>query len=418
MAYLVGNATMRRTRYGIAALGAQAAASVSNLLLTVLIARATTPQEFAAFALTLPTYIVIQRIWRVHVLIPHQIETNRSASFTSPSPPISSAVAVPIALGPLLLLLGVIAGDPYLPWVVLLASSLPLLAAYDAVRNTALTHRRADVAARMDLAWLAMQSVFSAIVLVGGLPPLLHGAAWALPPGLIALATIALWVKSKIEWRLTRHNQTTFTQRALDTATDVFSSVLVAQSIPYIIALTVGSTTGAAFRAAQTLTGPMNVIVMGLLPLLQNATAIRVDRPRSVVRVTNLAVLGLTGAAAIYALALSQVPNSLGTELLGATWQEAETLIVGVALLMVARTPFLAITTSFRSLGLIRTLSAIRACNSIGLTIAALLASLYATPPFIAMSMAFIAATTGIASYSILGAVSKSTREPDRRIAS
>lgn len=386
--------------HALLALAAQGSTSLSNLLLTVLVARSTGVVEFAAYALILPTYVVAQRFWRVFILVPHQVSLNQQGVDASNAAraPVFSSVRVAIAFSVATLAVTALVGDPYLRWGSLLALSMPIIAAYDSVRNTAFATGQLPKVALMDHAWLILQLIGSVIVAIASLAPWWYAVAWLIPPLIIALTLLSDWERPGLVQTGTSRRG----PRLLDAISDLFSSTLVAQSIPYIIAVLATVPIAGAFRGAQTLTGPLNVLVMGLMPLVQNHTARNARRLERVVQLTRNASITFTGGAAIYAIALVALPDSIGVRILGDTWTISSDLLPGVALLMCLRTPFLTITTSLRSLGRIRQIVQLRTSNAIALLAAAAAASAFTPAIWIAPSMAFVSFATACVAWKLL----------------
>lgn len=375
----------------VLAVVAQGANSLSNLTLTVLIARATGVAEFAAFALTIPSYVVAQRFWRVFILIPHQVEINRNnrdvlATFGAP---VFRTAGVALTFSLFTLAAASLVGGQYLSWGALLALSLPPIAAYDAVRNTAFASERMMTVATMDLAWLSLQLIGSAFVVFNSWSTAWLAIAWLLPPAFIAISKFPDW---NVYRQQRRTNNARMKGRLADAVTDLFSSTLVAQLIPYVIAVLATASIAGAFRGAQTLTGPVNILIMGLMPLLQNLTARSSRKLNRVVRLTAYAVLSFTGGAALYAGALILIPDFIGDQLLGATWRLTAPLLPGVALLMCLRTPFITIITSLRSLGRVRQIVKLRTLYAVALLTTATLTAALAPATWIAPSMAIASA--------------------------
>lgn len=387
-------------------LWAQGASSLSNLLLAVFIARQSNVEQFAGFALVIPLYVVVQRVIRVQILIPRQISLN-NGSETSQQNSLTSAAScallgltfsIPTAFASLFI------PENYGDWLLTLAIGLPALSAYDSIRYEYLSKRTPNRTAAIDTVWLLLQTSASLIITAAGISPIAHLVAWILPPALIVAvfagsssfrtkraplgSALAMIKESRVN--------------LADMLSDLWSSVLVVQGIPYAIAALLEAVEAAAFRAAQTLLGPMNTVVMGLQPTLQIAVAKRSSNIRSALGATAIFATFITLLSGIYAFSLSVLPDHVGVELLGDTWHNTQPLLAGLGALLVARSPFFAITTALRSLRRLRMVAALRYIASTGLLASACLAAGFGTINAVAWAMAGTSAVMSLISIALL----------------
>jgi O-antigen/teichoic acid export membrane protein len=373
-------------RPGLWLLLAQASSSASNLALTALVARGASEREFAAFALVLPAYVVLQQLLRVYLLIPRQIFSHGPNGRENPAGhPGAAAVLIGLVGMGCLVLVGC-AFNNY--WALLLGLGMPGLLAYDCLRNEVLVHRRWASVAGLDGAWLALQGVMSAALSAIHAESYWHMASWCAPPALIAAAGALAWPTNR--WPLTGGLDYLWAARrkAPDGVTELISSVLVVQAIPYLVLGIAGLEVAGAFRAGQILLGPINVAVMSLTPPLQMAVAGAAFNRRRSVDLIRRQTLVLCSICAAYGLVLIALPDRLGTELLGATWPTASVLLPGLALHGIARVPFMTLVTAMRSVGMQRLLVRQRLIGATLLVVGACLGSLAPNPVAIPLGMA------------------------------
>lgn len=381
---------------------AQGVSSISNIVLAILIARSATVAEFAAFALVTPLWIVMQRFMRVYLLIPRQIELHHPDEHPDARPPANACLAVALAFTIVLLAVTPLFGADSRPWLAVMALSLPGLALYDCVRTEYVAHQAVERVLALDLGWLVGQLVASAVVIALDANHLFHLVGWAAAPAAIA---VTVWL---VRWRGLRPSLRAGARQALavrdrlaDTVTDVLSTVLIVQAVPYVVAILSGSLAAvAALRAGQTLLGPINIVVLGLMPLLQMAVARRARDRRQVVWVVHVCNAGILALCVAYGAVLVAIPDSIGEQLFGDTWKYAALMLLPLAFHRVGRTPFALVTGAMRALGMRRSLVVQRLASAVLLVVAVAVATLtYDDIAAIAWAMCAAATFSSVALY-------------------
>ena len=396
---------MLRTSSGLWLVAGQGASSLGNLFVAVLIARESSAVEFAAFALVVPLYILFQRFSRVYVLIPRQIALNLEDDGRvrpDQSAPLGACLSLSLlwmaVLGVLALTLdGVFAG--WLYWFVAL---VPGLALYDCVRSEFLALRRMFVVAALDGGWLAMQTLGSIGVLASGGAPALHLAAWGLPPLVLAAAIATREFCAR--WSLFGGVKELWASRRLfsDGLSDLISSVLVVQAIPYLVLALTSLETAGALRAGQMLLGPVNIIVMGLMPLLQVNVARLANYRDQSFRVLHKHTIRLSVLCTAYGSTVAFLPDFIGRQLLGDTWSLTDVMLVGLAVHLLMRTPFTTVVVAMRSLQLQRILVRQRMIGAVLLIGGAVLGALSGPASAIPWGMATAAFVSAVWAYVAL----------------
>ena len=395
--------TIRRIPPSALAIAAQGAVSLNSLALAVAVARNTTVVEFAYFSLALPLYAILLRTVRVLFLIPRQIRYRNEdiqgsgRAVTKAATVFSIAGVFPIALFSLAL------PDNIAPWTLALSLCLPALMLYDSVRNEFLSQKRFWRVLFSDIAWLT--TCMALFILnethQSDLPPQVMFGLWAAPPliiGLVNYATLpsqgALNQSVKSEFLLAK-------SRTRDCISDVISSTLSVQALPYILVALASQTLVAGFRGGQTLLGPINAAIMGVTPLLQMSTA-KAKNASSVYRTTIKWSALTTVISIVYGSALYLLPDALGTSLLGDTWSITQELLIATTATVAFRAPYLAAVTALRSLGRDNLLVRLRFFSTSTLLLSASLGATYLDSSGAIWAIALSAALSSFLALAIL----------------
>ena len=114
---------------------AQGASSLSNLALTIMIARESSLSSFAAFALAMPIYAIVNQFSRIYLLVPREIALNDPRVDDAGEPPINASIVSAVLFAVVVLVMAAAIGGTPAIWLASLAAALPGLALYDCVRN-------------------------------------------------------------------------------------------------------------------------------------------------------------------------------------------------------------------------------------------------------------------------------------------
>lgn len=351
---------------------AQALSSAGSLLVTVAVARSASQEVFLLFALLLPLVFLSQRLVRIYLLIPRQLVVASRGTIAGPAAaPVMSVMLLSFGLAASVLVIGLSrASEP--TWVVASAAALPIILIYDCVRNEYVASRRFSRVAGVDAIWLVFQCAGSMLIEMMNLAPIMHVWAWCVPPGIVA----ALSLRSRrmqVVWAWRRACDVLAGQAITlrDGVGDLLMTAVSLQVVPYMVIFLATSADAAGLRGGQTLLGPVNVVIMGLVPLVQLRVAqSNVALPDALKGIHAQSAL-VMGVACAYALPLLAMPDSLGTALLGQTWAATQPMLVGLALHLVLRAPAPMLQAALRSLRAFRDLSVVRVLSSIGLIVGA-----------------------------------------------
>jgi O-antigen/teichoic acid export membrane protein len=313
------------------AVGDQILSSISNFVLMVLVARATTVEEFGVFALAFSSYVVALGLSRALVTDPFVVQHSGRPAIRIARDVAGAALLTGLAFGALAVGTGFMVG-PESAWTfMILGIVLPAALLQDAWRFAFFALGSGGRALMNDAAWAAVSllAVFtfqlwrsSSLALLGwGL-----GAAVAALLGALQTRTIpqlrggALWL---------RHQRHLGAQYAGE-----FVMVLAGwQAAIVIVASVAGLAAAGVFRGGQLLLAPFHVLFMGLtIGLVPVGVARARESTGALVRL----VWGTSSAVPLVSLAytalLYAIPDGLGRALLGGLWLESRDLVIPLGL--------------------------------------------------------------------------------------
>lgn len=310
----------------------QGLSSLSNLLLSVLVARAVDASAFGAFTVSFTVYSMAVLVSRALVTQPLLVRFSGAepAAFRAAAGRATgSAVAVGLVLGALVLACGASIGGGVGLALSAVAVLLPGLLLQDACRMVFFAQGRPHLAALVDATWMLLQVVaVSAVVASAATSAVPYVAAWGLASAVAAclgavrgsilprVSGTRAWVRA--HWSMTRYH-------LLDT-------VLVQSSYQGTLLLVgaLGSLAGVAgLRGAQVLLGPISMLAMAATTFVVPQVARRghlSDHQR--MRVSLLVSAAFTAAGAVWGGVLLFLPDGIGVALLGDSWSGARAVLL------------------------------------------------------------------------------------------
>ncbi|MEU9998191.1 hypothetical protein [Streptomyces sp. NPDC050848] len=317
---------MRRAVTVAASVLDQAAASLTNIAVLVIAARASSADGFAAFSMV---YIVLTVLLGLGAAFVGQSVVLEKGEDHEIGAAVRAAVtftaAASTATGVLLLGAGVVIGGPTGLAVLALGAILPVVLVQDGLRYGFSALRRPHLALAADL--LRLACVVPALLLQPhGSSPARLVLVWglsALPATLLGLALLHPYVRNR-PWSPRRYLRRDHLGRrfVVEFAVGSGSSQLAVLGLGLFASpLVVG-----ALRGATTLFGPLNTLFTSVNafgpPLLGRAGSRRATVRAASALAAVLALVALGWAAVLYAL-----PDRVGRQLLGATWQSTAELL-------------------------------------------------------------------------------------------
>lgn len=321
--------TPRRSAAALASVLDQAASSLTNIAVLVIAARVSTVQGFATFSMVYLTFTVLLGLNMAYVgqaVVLTRDDTAAACRSASAFTSLASTV-----VGVLLAAVGAVTGAVTGSWAGLggaflaLGLVLPLVLVQDGLRYAFSTLRRPGLALAADT--LRLVCVVPALLLQPRhAAPGLLVAVWgvsAVPALLLGLRLLWPHVRgSRADLRPYVHRGHLGQRFVVEFAVGNASSQLAVLGLGLFAApLAVG-----ALRGATTLFGPLNVLfnsVNAFGPPLLN----RLGGRRATTRAAALLGLVLSAVGLAWGLVLYALPDHIGRQLLGATWQLSADLL-------------------------------------------------------------------------------------------
>lgn len=308
----------------------QALSSGTNFALTILVARSVSPDEFGAFAVAISIYLVCLTLGRSSISETVTLSLGRSGELLQglAAAGLSATLWLAVVVGALIAGAAAVLHATSLGTILLvLALAVPGLLVQDYKRIVFFASGRPERAFVSDGLWALLQ--LGGVVIAGangwGAPAVLLGI-W----GASALLSAALWPAATRGWW--RHNGLRWLRRNRGVVAPLAGEGLLFQfgnqAAVFLLGAIAGLAQAGGYRAAQSLFGPVTVLVLGLrtavLPALMRASRRSTDRAlRGAAHVALAAGL----FALVWGLALLALPDAAGRQILGPTWATAGALL-------------------------------------------------------------------------------------------
>jgi hypothetical protein len=314
----------------------QGVSSLSNVLVSVFVARSLPAEGFGAFGVAVIAYLLTLGTGRALVgeplLSQHSEASPAERERLVPHMIGAAAVAGAVAAA-LVAVIGIVSGGASGSALTALAVVLPLMIVQDAWRYAFIIDRP-GAALTVDVVWLLGVCVV--------LPLAPHAArpawfvvAWGLTSG---FGVLAGWVMTRNSFFLPRPGRWFADHREMGSR--FLGEFITGQAVSQLILVGLGAMAGlaelGAVRAAQVFYGPINTVHSGAYLALVPEGAQAAARPSRMRRLMALASVGLCVISLCWMLVGLALPDSWGAALFGPTWAEAGDLLVPMGLAMVA----------------------------------------------------------------------------------
>lgn len=319
----------------------QALSSATNFGVAVIAARSLSPENFGAFGVATLIYVVAMGTSRG--LSTEALMIRFSAADGEQHRPAAraatgSAVMVGGAAGLLVATTALAVPSPLREALWALSLFLPVLLLQDAWRFVFFSSAKPAAAAANDAIWAVTQAGFIALVFhMGWRTPATLIAAWAAAAGVAACcgllqAAVLPAPLHAISWWRTHRDL------AVPSATEYLGTTGLMQATVFTLTGVLGLAGVAALRGAQTLLGPVNMLLLAAEPFAtaEGARTVR-QQPSKLRPLLTAQSAALTSIAVIGPIALWNLPDEYGSALLGDTWSAARQVLLPYALLLVAR---------------------------------------------------------------------------------
>lgn len=345
----------RLTRIG-ARVGAisfdQGLSSASNLIASVIAAHLLAPAEFGAFGIMFATYMMTTYLVRSatgEVLL--LVGERRAVCVASVNLVIAALMG--LLAGLILLALALWFGGAIGAGLVPLGIGLTGLTLQDTLRYVGFATRRVSLAIVTDTLWLLFMILLFATILWGSPAGIGEVAALWVASGVLA-ALCALPLARCAAPSLAALRQWLAERRGLMASMGADRGLvsISQQGVTYIIAALIGLEGNAAYRAAQIVMGPINIVAVGLMATTAPYLArIWAERPAALV----VEARRITIAGALVILVLTQVaahiPDVLGRLLIGRSWLLGKPVLEIMALSVLAQSFNFAALAALRVIG-------------------------------------------------------------------
>jgi O-antigen/teichoic acid export membrane protein len=320
----------QRAGWGVAD---QALSSLTNFAVGVFVARELGPTEFGAFSLAFATYLFALNASRGLATDPLSVRFSDvpAASWREAAAAATgTAVLVGLVLGAGCVLAALVLDNVVGRAFLALGLMLPGLLLQDSWRYAFFTARRGRDAFLNDLVWaVALGPFLAAVMLSGQLHVQWFVLAWG---GAAAVGGLAGAVQARILPRLSLAARwhRTHQHLAVRYLSENITFNTATQLRLYGVGVISGLAAVGALRASELLLGPVNLVMMGVGTLMAIPEAAKLAN-RDLARMRRF-VIGITvltaSAGLLWGLIVGMLPDRLGEQLMGATWQPAVALLV------------------------------------------------------------------------------------------
>jgi O-antigen/teichoic acid export membrane protein len=310
--------------------------SLSNVIVTIMVARLLGPAQFGAFSVALVAFQLAVGAVRAVVgepwLSAHSTDgpAERLRAMTDLVP---ASLALSVACSVVILGAAATMGGAATPALVALAFVFPYLGVQDSLRFVAVIDRP-QVALASDTAWLVVAAAFVAVAPAGAASEWFV-VAWGVSG---AIGLVLAMVMLRVPLRTGQAGRWLRMHRVMSAA--YFGEYLSARAVGQLVVLALGAMAGlsavGAVRAAQVFYGPLNTLFSGIYMVLVPDGARNRDRPARLIRLMVLATVLVTGVALAWMAVGLVMPDRLGSALFGKTWADAGELILPMGLATIA----------------------------------------------------------------------------------
>ncbi len=361
----------------------QGLSSVSNLVLGLSIARASTPAEYGAWAVAYTGYAVSLHFTRAVASTPLMLtgDASRRVSSKDVSGGLGASILVGLLGGTVMLVIAAAVMGASQSLAIAFLSfglGLPLLLFNDMLRYVFFRDARPAGAALMDLVWLVTQGLGLVYLERTNQLSLASGTIGWVVAATVATGVGLAWLRVLPRLRSTRdflrEQRGVSARLVIDSSLTAVSSYLV----PSMVAAISGLAAAGALRAGQTLMGGVSIVVMGLTPVLTLESRRALERGLRGTSIMWRWSLVLGVVSGLYGILVLFLPDSLGRELVGKSWVGASALLLPLVIQTVTRGPYTSGPVLMKAMGDLNGLIRLRvhtsvpslACPAVGAVIA------------------------------------------------
>ena len=313
----------------------QALASLANAGLTIGLARVVSPTEYGAFALAFSVYSLVVAISQAvtgQVLVVRYAAAEPDVRVRAAASGAGSAVTIGLASTVVVVSIALFTGMPVQGALIAAGVVLPMLLLQDFWRTTFVAFGSPKKSFVNDLLWVLLwASAFAVLIGLGADSVVFFIAAWggcALIAGLFGVRQARTWPRPLTTKRWLIDHRDVGAPSLANTL-----AILGAMQLAFLLIAALGGVEDVgALRASQTLLGPLNIVGFAL----SSFAVPEIVRRNLGMRGLLLVAAALGGVMVLGALVwggiLLLLPDAAGEELLGQTWDSAQTTLPGLIL--------------------------------------------------------------------------------------
>jgi O-antigen/teichoic acid export membrane protein len=327
--------------------------SLTNFALTFLIARSVDAQGFGVFAVAFTVYLTALGLSRAAITSPLSIRysTRPEAWHDATSATAGAALLLGAGLGGLCILVGSLLGGGLRSPLVALGILLPALLLQDSWRFAFFALAKGFHAFWNDVVWAAtLLPVMAVLSAAGANEPTPFIVAWG---GTAVVASAVGAVQARVVPQISRAIGWWKQHRELsDWFVGEFAATRGAVQVGnFWIAAFLGLGAVGALRAGNVLMGPAHTVFMGLvLVAVPEGARLLASAPSRLQRMMLLLSGSLTLLALAWGAVLLLLPDAVGTEFLGKTWEPTQAIILPLSLTVALAAPAVGLTSGLRAL--------------------------------------------------------------------
>jgi O-antigen/teichoic acid export membrane protein len=336
----------------------QVLSSVTNFVLGLVVARTLGPTRYGAFTLAYATYIIVlgvSRSMNTDALMVRYSASSHEDWRVATAAAAGGATSTGIVAGVLAIVIGAFFGGITGIALIAMGVMMPGLMLQDSWRMAFFAAGRPSRAVLNDLVWVVAMAGALAVLFATGHATLLSlTLAWG---GAATLAAVVGFFQARTGWL--RLNPTAWWRAHRDLGprflAEFGSTGALTQLTFYMIGFLAGLRALGSIRAATLVIGPFYVLLQGGTAFGVAESARILTRGRAALyRASCIFSLTLGAAACAWGVTAWRLPDSVGTKILGASWQAGRSVLVPVIVYMVASGLAIGANTGFRALAAAR----------------------------------------------------------------
>lgn len=333
----------------------QGLSSISNLGLSIAVARQSSQESFGAFALVFAAYLLCQGSVRAifgEILL---LKANRWSAETIRSKwtaNTSGVLIFSIALGCVIATISVFIPDVIAATLLALAVSCPFLFLADNLRYWAYATKVPARAALIDALWLTFQTAAFSFLLVNDVQGShLYVLSWGLSSAfpVLVILVVKRWSlrprPALAMWKETRVPSSHYLGEYITLSAVQHATIFASAGFG-------GLAAAGGLRAAQTIMGPANVVTgsanVVFLPIMAQVCA---SNPKRLPAVSTMVSCTWAIFIACTALLVQLIPDNLGAAFLGESWETGQYLTAILAVTLAFNGVSYGATSGLRALG-------------------------------------------------------------------